>query len=53
MRSKRRKWFVMKAYSSERHACFGRNERLERERENCVMYREERRRKRKALKKKL
>ena len=45
---------LMKAYSSERHSCFGRNERVERERErNCVMYREERRRKRKALKKKL
>ncbi len=25
MRSKRRKWFVMKAYSSERHGYFGRN----------------------------
>jgi hypothetical protein len=25
MRSKGRKWFVMKAYSSERHGYFGRN----------------------------
>jgi hypothetical protein len=33
MRSKRRKWLVMKAYSSERHSCFSRNERVERERE--------------------